>query len=160
PIPLRLPSVCAAVGNKREMGRLDADNASSGSAIMSTTTGLLNSGAIGESPMILPHRMILVASLAVTLPFFPASRTLAQDSDPLVAARASVLACEANLASFKTYRCKYSITFGRANSLEKALKADFFESQKCDYYLAVDGDRAKLECLYELPKFKKEDLKP
>src|SRR5436190_15622424 len=64
----------------------------------------------------------------------------------------AVLACQANLDSFKYYKCRYVVTKANAESVTKALKGEYFNVRKYENIVVVDGDHAKTEYVGEAIK--------
>jgi len=56
-----------------------------------------------------------------------------------------LLACEANLDSFKSFKCRFTITKAQAVNLRAALAGDWSNPSKCEFSLIVDENRLKFE---------------
>jgi hypothetical protein len=87
------------------------------------------------------------------------------DDDPnLRMAKAGLIACEANFTALRTYKCRYTITKANASSPDEALKGNYFNVKKCEFLLAVDGEKRKLQSLTPIdttpPKNLQEGINP
>jgi len=88
------------------------------------------------------------AALGVVFAFPMPSR--ADGANDIDAARAAAIASEANLESIRTYKCRYTITKADAASTDQALRGNYSNAQKCEYSLAVDREKARLETVTRL----------
>jgi hypothetical protein len=86
----------------------------------------------------------------------PCRYTLGQDHDPSATVKAAAVACEANLASFHSYKCRFTITKAKAASLAKALGGELSSARKCEFLLVVDRGQMKFESFapkkFEVPR--------
>ncbi len=87
--------------------------------------------------------LIYVAVSAAILLFYnPAA---AQPTEQSV--RVAALACQANLDSFKSYKCRFTVIKAEASTLAKALRGEYENVRRHECLLVVDGDKEKLETL-------------
>jgi hypothetical protein len=79
-------------------------------------------------------------------------------------AKAGLIVCEANFSALRTYKCRYTMTNANASSPEEALKGNYFNVKKCEFLLAVDGEKRKLQSLTPIdttpPKNLQEGINP
>jgi hypothetical protein len=60
-------------------------------------------------------------------------------------AKAGILASDANLSSFHRYKCRFTWTKARADTIAKALRGDYTNIRACEHMLTVDGTKEKLQ---------------
>ena len=107
---------------------------------------------------------IVSCSVALGMVFGFPVLSRAEGGDDVDAARAAALASEANFESIRTYKCRYIITKANAASADQALRGNYTNAQKCEFSLAVDREKTKLETVTRLdttpPKNKQEIVNP
>jgi len=78
--------------------------------------------------------------------WFTMETASAQADDPLSMAKAAILAHQANLHGFPTYKCRFASTRALADSSQEALRGKYDNARQCDFLLVLDGDKEKYEC--------------
>ncbi len=85
----------------------------------------------------------LCAILALIALATPAA---AQDGNTQVL-KAALIANQANLDGFATYKCRYTVTKATADSQAAALRGQYKDARSCDFILVIDRGKEKFQSL-------------
>jgi hypothetical protein len=104
------------------------------------------------------HYVVVITVLSIV--HVLSTPSSADDNDPGTA-KAATLACQANLAAFQYYKCRFELTRCDATSLDAAVRGELTNRRSCEFLLVVDGTKERYqEFGPSPPKAGPQDVKP
>src|SRR2546423_15353959 len=114
------------------------------------------------SRSLVPVVVLLVLSSASTIVLMPVCH--ADNDSQQSAGKAAAIASEVNFAAFRVYKCRFTYTKADAASPEEAVNGNYTNLRKCEFLLAIDGDKRKFQSLTPIdttpPKDLQEGIEP